>query len=238
MGETLIYDAAGTACHGFLARPEGDGPWPGLLVAPAFWGLSDTERGYCERLAGMGYVVLGVDYYGGGALTSEREEAARWMAGVASGAHRPKLAQRMGAALQALKAQPGVETDRCGALGYCLGGKAVLDLARSGADFRAGVSFHGVYDAPESGNEEMRAALLVCDGWDDPLCPPEAKLALAEELNARCADWQFLSFGHTVHAFTNRAGSGFSEQADARSWAAMARFFAERLRPAAAAQAG
>ena len=227
----LIYDADGVACHGYLALPEGDGPFPGVLVTPAFSGLSAMERGHADRLAAMGYAALGVDYYGGGALASTREEAAALMA-VLNG-DRPLLAARMQAALATLKGLAAVDAARCGAIGFCFGGKAVLDLARAGADFRAGVSFHGVYDAPEAGSEEMKAAMLILDGWDDPLDPPAGKVALAEELNAHCADWQFLSFGRTGHAFTNpnanAPGMGFSESANRRASDACARFFGEML---------
>lgn len=227
----MIYDADGTPCHGYLARPEGQGPFAGVLVTPAFSGLSDQERGHADRLAAMGYVALGVDYYGHGTLAGDRAEASALMAAMNN--DRPLLAARMQAALGALKGLGGVDPQRCGATGYCFGGKAVLDLARAGAAFRAGVSFHGVYDAPPQGSREMAAAMLICDGWDDPLCPPEAKRALAEELTAHCADWQMLSFGHTGHAFTNPGanmpGMGYSAGADARSWAAMTQFFAEKL---------
>lgn len=227
MGQPLTYDAQGTPCHGYLALPPGDGPFPGVLVAPAFWGLRDVERGYADRLAAMGRAALAVDFYGNGAVTDNPAEAAAMMGDLA--ADRPRLAARMQAALDTLKRVPDVDPARCGALGYCFGGKAVLDLARSGADFAAGVVFHGVYDPPPQGARPMRAAILVCDGWDDPLCPPEAKSALAQELTAHCDDWQFLSFGHTVHAFTARGGSGYHPLSDARSWAAMAAFLAERL---------
>ena len=230
-GIELIYDAQGMPCHGYLALPEGEGPFPGVLVTPAFSGLSDMERGHADRLAAMGYAALGVDYYGNGTLAATREEAGALM-GALNG-ERPLLAARMQAALLALKERPEVDGTRCGAIGFCFGGKAVLDLARSGADFRAGVSFHGVYDAPPEGSKQMRASVLVLDGWDDPLCPPEAKQALAAELSGACADWQMLSFGHTGHAFTNPGanapGMGFSESANARGWVAMGRFFEEKL---------
>lgn len=226
MGE-MIYEAAGAQCHGYLALPEGRGPFPGVLVAPAFWGLSPTETGYADRLAAMGYAALGVDIYGGGRLSDKRAEAAGWMAEFNE--NRALLAARMKGALSALKGLAMVDADRTGAVGYCFGGKAVLDLARAGGDFRAGVTMHGVLDQPDSGSGKMTPAMLICDGWDDPLDPPEVKLAFCEEMNARCADWQMLIFGHAVHAFTNRTSDGYSETADARSWAAMAAFFEEHL---------
>ena len=227
----FTYDADGTPCHGYLALPGGDGPVPGVLVTPAFGGLGPLERAAADRLAGMGYAALGVDYYGHGTHTTVREEAAKLMAEL--NGDRPLLAARMQAALAALAGHERVDAARLGAIGFCFGGKAVLDLARSGADFRAGVSLHGVYDAPPAGSRRMQASILVLHGWDDPLCPPEATVGLAQELTEHCADWQILSFGHTGHAFTNpkasAPGMGYSESATERSWAAMARFFAEKL---------
>lgn len=227
----FVYDAKGTPCHGYLALPEGAGAVPGVLVAPAFGGLGPLERAAADRLAAMGYAALGVDFYGHGKRAADREEASRLMA-VLNG-DRPLLAARMQAALEALAGVERVDAGRLGAIGFCFGGKAVLDLARSGADFRAGVSLHGVYDAPPAGSRTMKAALLVLHGWDDPLCPPEATVGLAQELTEHCADWQMLSFGHTGHAFTNpeanAPGMGYSESANARSWAALERFFGETL---------
>lgn len=231
-GQDHPYDAAGTECIGYLSLPEGPGPFPGILVSPAFGGLSDMDRGTCDRLADLGYVALGVDYYAGGRHTTDRAEAASWMAALQG--DRPLFAVRMQAALAALRAVPQMG-GKAGAMGYCFGGKSVLDLARSGADFAAGVTLHGVYDAPPAGSQKMVPALLICDGWDDSLCPPEAKVALAEELTAHCDDWQMLAFGHTGHAFTNPKaavgnGFGYSETAERRSWTALTDFFDEMLR--------
>jgi dienelactone hydrolase len=139
-------------------------------------------------------------------------------------------------ALAELKQLPGVDADRIGAIGFCAGGKCVLDLARAGADIKGGVSFHGVYDAPPFPNEPMTAKLLICDGWNDQLCPPEAKRALCDELTTSGVDWQFIAYGHTGHAFTadnmplNADRSfGFQPDTDRRSWAAMTAFLAEVL---------
>lgn len=226
-----IYDANGTLCHGYLALPAGDAPAPGILVAPAFSGLSAKEKQVCDDLAAAGYVALGVDFYGGGYLAATREEAVAAMAVLQN--DRTTLAARMQAALGALSDVPR-QSGPIGAVGYCFGGKAVLDLARAGADFRAGVVMHGVYDAPPMGSVAMIADMLICHGWDDPLCPPDATVGLAAELTAHCPDWQMLALGHTGHAFTkpaaNSTASSYIKTADKRSWTAMMGFFAEKLR--------
>ncbi|WP_293649225.1 dienelactone hydrolase family protein, partial [Sphingopyxis sp. RIFCSPHIGHO2_12_FULL_65_19] len=103
-----------------------------------------------------------------------------------------------------------------------------------GGDFVAGVSFHGVYDAPPFPNAPIKAKLLVCHGWNDPLCPPEATVALGNELTAAGVDWQLIAYGHTGHAFTaddvpldEGKTFGFQPDTNRRSWQAMKDFFAE-----------
>lgn len=205
---------------------------PGLLIAPAFAGPGPLEMQRAEELVTQGYTVLVVDYYGEGRHTTERDIAASWMN--ALNAERPELARRMNAALGALKALPNVDADRTAALGFCLGGKAVLDLARSGADTRAVIPIHGLFDAPPE-VRAYKAAVLVLHGWDDPLAQPDAFIGLTEELTEHCADWQTLAFGHTGHSFTNpnanmpEAGMAYSPRAFARSWKILSDFLAEHL---------
>ena len=96
-------------------------------------------------------------------------------------------------------------------------------------------SFHGVYDRPDYANvDPITAKLLICHGWEDPLCPPDTMVALGQELTAGKADWQIHAYGHAGHAFTDTSvpagrtpGFGYDENADRRSWKAMSDFLAE-----------
>jgi dienelactone hydrolase len=149
-------------------------------------------------------------------------------------ADRALLRDRLSASLAALTGLPQAEPDRAVAIGFCFGGKCVLDMARAGLGIRGGVSFHGVYDRPAYPDvAPITAKLLICHGWDDPISPPDAAVALADELTARGADWQLHAYGHAGHAFTDigRAGPGkvaYEPRADRRSWRAMTDFL-ERL---------
>jgi dienelactone hydrolase len=149
---------------------------------------------------------------------------------------RAAMRTRLLDALGTLKGLPMVDGSRLGAIGFCFGGKCVLDLARGGAGIRAGVSFHGVYDPPPFPNAPMTAKLLICHGWNDPLSTPEASVALANELTKAGVDWQFHAYGHTGHAFTASnipldatKTFGFQPDTNRRSWKAMTDFLAEAL---------
>lgn len=208
-------------------------PLPGILIAPAFGGLGPFEEERAHELAMLGYTVLAIDYYGNGKRAANRDEAFEMMGKL--NRDRSLLAQRMIAALDEIKSLDSVDATKIGAMGYCFGGKCVLDLARSGAPFKAAVSIHGVYDPPNSEHRRIEPAALILHGWEDPLAPQSDLLALTAELTETCDDWQVLAFGHTGHAFTNpkaqapESGMVFSLTAAQRSWRALTGFFEEKL---------
>ncbi|MGE6742725.1 dienelactone hydrolase family protein [Allorhizobium pseudoryzae] len=206
---------------------------PAVLIAPAFGGLGTFEMERAAELAELGYVAFAIDYYGDGRRATSEQDAFAWMGEL--NADRPRLARRMQRALAEAKALSMVDAARIAVMGYCFGGKAVLDLARSGADFQAAIVFHGVYDAPGLDQVPIKPSVLVLHGWDDPLAKPEDLAALARELTTACEDWQLVGFGKTGHAFTNpnarspEAGMAYSEKASRRSWQYLLQFLAERL---------
>lgn len=234
--QTLVYDGPGGPFEGVAVRDAAAGATrPGVLVVPNILGAKDSDTEVAERLATLGYVALVADVYGQGKRARRGEpDVSRYMDPL--NADRALLRDRLDASLAALKGLPGVDGGRCAAIGYCFGGKAVIDMARAGLGVRGVVSFHGLYDRPDYATPDRIAAkLLVCHGWDDPLAPPEALVGLGQELTAAGADWQIHAYGHAGHAFTDRAvaktdgGFGHDEPADRRSWRAATDFLAEVL---------
>jgi len=231
--ETIQYSGAGGLFEGTISwDPSIPGKRPGVLVTPTIRGQTVAETTKAEALAQLGYVGFAIDLYGKGRRGTNPEEANRLMAELNT--NRPLLSKRINEALAELKRHPLVDAGRTAAIGYCFGGKCVLDLARSGADVRGIVTFHGVYDAPpEPTTASWKAKVLICHGWEDPLATPAQTVALAEELTARKADWQVLMHGHTGHAFTNpnaanpAGGMFYQPKADRRSWQAMEVFLRE-----------
>ncbi|MDE0103928.1 MAG: dienelactone hydrolase family protein [Bryobacterales bacterium] len=231
------YRAGGATMRGQLSRgPSSGRPQPGVLVAHTWAGCGPFERGKAARLAEMGYVALAVDMYGQGVLGSGPEENATLMSPLIE--DRALLQVRMQAALTALKGVDGVDASRTGAIGFCFGGLCVLDLARSGADFQAAVSFHGLLDPPPGQQpSKILAKVLVLHGWDDPMARPASVNALAAELTKGGTDWQVHAYGGTMHAFTNPAannaemGTVYDPAADARSWRSMRDFLGDVLGP-------
>ncbi|MFD1722708.1 dienelactone hydrolase family protein [Amnibacterium endophyticum] len=228
------YDVDGTACRGVLAVPAGDGPHPAVLVIHDWIGVSDMVRMRCEMLARLGYAAFGGDVYGANVRPSQAEAAQ--VAGSYYG-DQDLWRRRVTGAFEAMRALPEVAEDRTAAIGYCFGGSSVLQLARTGADLSAVISFHGGLQAgPEGEAERIRASLLVLTGAVDPVVPPEDVAALEDELRGvPDLDWQVVTYAGAMHAFTVPGtdapdhGAQFQATAERRSWTAMKDLLVEAL---------
>jgi dienelactone hydrolase len=237
MQEQLIeYEHRGTTLEAYLAFDDSsDGPLPGILIAHAWGGRGELECARARALAGQGYAGFAVDMYGKGVLGSGPEENAGLMQPFLD--DRGFLQDRLTAAFETLRAQPGVDADRIAAMGFCFGGLCVLDLARTGVDMRGVVSFHGLLGKP--GNTDgtpIRAKVLVLHGHDDPMAPVDHVVDIETELTEAGADWQIHVYGNTMHSFTNPKandpgmGTVYNEAADRRSWRTLLNFLDEVLR--------
>ncbi len=234
--ETLVYFDGEVALEGYLAYDDdAEGRRPGVLVFHEWWGLNDYAKMRARQLAGMGYIALAADIYGRGRVTKIADEA-RKLSGQFKGD--PVLfRRRVRAALRALRALALTDAKKIAAIGYCFGGTAALELARSGADLSAVVSFHGGLDTPAPARAgQIKARVLVLHGGDDPHVRQIDIRAFQNEMRQAGADWQMCVYGGAVHSFSNpRAGQAkvegvaYDERAAGRAWAAMKLFFAETI---------
>jgi dienelactone hydrolase len=232
--ELIEYDDGDTVCEGWAAwQDRPGGPRPCVLVAHDWSGQNQGIRAVTERVARLGWVAFALDAYGKGVRGEETGDNTHLMTPML--ADRALLRRRLLAGLAAAKRHPAVDPRRVAAIGYCFGGLCVLDLARAVAPDLLGVaSFHGVFQPPGLGEQPPIAAkVLLLHGWDDPLAPPDAVLAIARELTDAKADWQLHAYGHALHAFTFQGaymperGIAYDAAADRRSWAALQGFLAE-----------
>jgi dienelactone hydrolase len=232
----LDYAADGATLRGFLAFNEAATPRPGVLVFHEGLGLGDFAMDKGRQLAALGYVAFAADMFGERRQAKNLQEVATLVGGLR--AEPERLRARAFAALATLAALPQVDRGRLAAIGFCFGGSVVLEMARAGAELKAVVSFHGVLATKLAAVEgRVKASVLVLTGAEDPLAPPDQVAAFeAEMLAAKVADWQVVSYGNTLHGYTNPAADGsmmrtamYHAQSDRRSWAAMKALFDEIL---------
>ncbi|AUW59979.1 carboxymethylenebutenolidase [Sphingobium sp. SCG-1] len=231
---TMVHEGPGGLFESVVVTDDGAASVPGILLFPNVLGTKEADFTMAEKVAALGYAVLVADVYGQGRRTTRADpDMARYMKELND--DRALMKARLLRSLEVLKGISAVDAARTAAIGYCFGGKCVLDLARAGADIRGGVSFHGVYDAPPFANAAITAKLLICHGWDDPIAPPDAMVGLGRELTEAGCDWQIHAYGQTGHAFTDRdanmpeRGLAYQPDADRRSFKAMTDFLAEVL---------
>lgn len=229
----LTYQDGDIVLEGFYAFDDAvAGRRPAVLISHAWLGREAFVEGKARRIAGLGYLGFALDMYGKGIVGANVQENARLMQPFID--DRLMLQQRITSALKAVKQLPWVDDQKIAAMGFCFGGLCVLDLARTGADIKGVVSFHGLLGAPGNTQEnKIKAKILALHGRDDPMVPPEQVLSFQEEMTQADADWQFISYGNTMHAFTNPVandpgfGTVYQADADRRSWRAMENFLAE-----------
>ncbi|MBI5095624.1 MAG: dienelactone hydrolase family protein [Candidatus Hydrogenedentes bacterium] len=232
--ESVEYDAGGKTMIGYLAYDDSTKDIrPGVLVVHDWYGLGPYAKKRAEQLAGLGYVAFAVDMYGKGLYVATAAEAKPLAMGLKGDL--PLMRSRVQAALDVLKKNSLADKSRIAAIGYCFGGTTVLELARSGADIKGAVSFHGgLATANPSDAKNIKAKVLALHGADDPNVPTEEVAGFEKEMRDAKVDWQLIAYGGAVHSFTNpdagndpSKGVAYNEAADRRSWAAMRSFFDE-----------
>lgn len=210
--------------NGIMGAPSGPGPHPAVLVMHNAMGLGKPVHNAVRRLVSLGYLAVGTDMYGPGRqLTDEevREHITPLHGNPAI------LRDRIVRWFDTVAARPDVDAGRIGAIGYCFGGQCVLELARSGADAKAVVSYHGLLGthAPAKPGTVKGEVAVYCGGRD-PWAPPADIEALREELTNAGARHQITVFAEAQHAFTDpdghelgRDGLAYHPIADKVSWA-------------------
>lgn len=233
MGQTVHYEENGIALEGWFVRDDARAePLPGVIIVHQWRGLSDYEKARAEMLAELGYAVFCADIYGAG-IRPDSPEAAGAQAGQYRG--NPELFRaRLKAALAEIKKQPGVDTGKIAAIGYCFGGGGVIELARTGAELAGVVSFHGSFETKMPAAVSVNTKILALHGADDRNISGDQLKTFEDEMRTAGADYQIVLYGGAVHSFTDwnagddpSRGSAYNESADKRSWRAMLDFFAE-----------
>jgi len=232
--ETVGYKVGNQTFKGFLAWDDAQsGKRPGVIVFPEWWGVNDYAKKRAGQLAGMGYVALAADLYGDGKTTDNPKEAGEKATALRKDAK--EWEARAQAALATLRSNSNVDGSKIAAIGYCLGGSTALQLAYSGADFSAAVSFHGALMVPDDKQTKaVKAKLLICHGALDSFIPEDACQKTRAALDKGRVDYAMIYYAGALHSFTNPEadkrglqGMAYNANADRRSWAAMSELFGE-----------
>lgn len=227
----LEYSVNGTKMEGFVAYDDAiKTPRPGILIVHDWMGLGPFTKNKAEMLAKLGYVAFAVDVYGKGVHPKDTKEASKLANEYKE--NRQLLRSRMRAAFDKLITFKEVNPKKVLVMGYCFGGMAALELARSGAPVVGTVSFHGVLSSPTPKDAmNIKGSVLILHGSDDPNVPPAEVEAFKDEMKKAAVDMEFFAYPGAVHAFTNpdagndkSKGVAYNADADKHSWEEFQRF--------------
>ncbi|HKB06294.1 MAG TPA: dienelactone hydrolase family protein [Gemmataceae bacterium] len=231
----IEYTHGATALEGVLVYDTAaGGKRPGVLLAHEYGPASAPARAKAGQLARLGYVVLSIDLYGKGVTAKDAADAASKLG--LTGKDRTLVRDRTAAARAAIEKVPQVDPKRVAAVGYGVGGTAVLELARAKADVEGVACVHG--DPTPTGNDgkNVGAPILVIVGAEDPNVSPAQLAAFEDEMRKGGVDWQLVRYGGVAGDFTNpqagrnlKAGRAYDPDADRRSAEAVRLFLAEAL---------
>lgn len=227
----IQYTAAdGSTLIGYYAAPENSQAIAGVIVAPEWWGRNEYTEQRARELADHGYAALAIDMYGDKKVTTDAKQAYEWMMQTFEDAE--TIVTRASAALATLAQQTEVNADKLAAIGFCYGGKVVLDLARSGADLKAVATFHATL-APKAPAQEgqVKAEIMVFHGEEDSMVTLDDVAKFKEEMFAAKVNHEVIVYEDAKHGFSNpladeRAKAngvdlGYNAEAEQKSLAAM-----------------
>lgn len=237
--QNVAYEIDGKPFQGVLVFDDSvSTPRPGVLMVPNWMGVTEQAAEKAAKVAGSEYVVFVADMYGKDIRPQNADEAGAAATVVRS--DRPLMRHRVNAALSVLRDQADIvplQTDNLVAIGFCFGGGAVLELARSGTEIKGVVSFHGNLDTPTPEDAKaIKMPVLVLHGADDPFVPQEQVSAFEDEMRNAKVDWQLISYGGAVHSFsdpyaTMTGKAEYHPLVAKRAFGAMRQFFNEVLIP-------
>lgn len=235
--KTVEYTGNGQVFEGLLVTADDPAQKRPLVLMVHNWmGVTDETRKQATRFAELGYAVFAADIYGQG-IRPQDAKAAGAQATLYK-TDRALFRQRLNLALETALRQPGINGEKVAVVGYCFGGTGALELARSGAELQAVVSFHGGLDSPEPGDgKNITGQVLALHGADDPYVPLNDIAAFEAEMQTNNVSYQLIQYPAAVHSFTdvgagndNSKGAAYNAAADQQSFEAARQLLASTLK--------
>jgi len=225
-GKSVVYEVNGASYEGYYTGASGNAPL--ILLVHDWNGLTDYEIKRADMLAEMGYTVFAVDLFGAGVRPTKVEDKRQHTGELYK--DREKMRALLNAALKTAQSQ-GANTGNAVAMGYCFGGAAVLEFARSGADMKGFVTFHGGLKTPEGQDySKAKGKFLILHGTADTAVSMQDFATLANELEANGVSHEMITYGGAPHAFTVFGEDRYRADADKKSWKRFTEFLDETLK--------
>jgi dienelactone hydrolase len=222
-GNPVTYQVNGESFEGYFISPSPNAPL--VLLIHDWDGLTGYEMKRADMLAEMGYAVFAADLFGAGVRPTEVKDKRQHTGELYK--DREKMRNLMRGALETAKTK-GANVNNTVAMGYCFGGAAVLELARSGENLKGFVTFHGGLSTPEDQDYSLtKGKVLIMHGTADTNITMDDFARLAIELEEKKVPHEMITFSGAPHAFTVFGSDRYREDADKKSWLRFTEFLGE-----------
>jgi len=225
-GAAVTYQVDGESYEGYYISPSDQAPL--VLLIHDWDGLTGYEVKRANMLADLGYAVFAADLFGAGVRPTEVTDKRQHTGELYK--NRDKMRALMNGALATAKAR-GAQSDNAVVAGYCFGGAAVLEMARSGANIKGFATFHGGLKTPAGQKyAKTKGEILIMHGSADSAITMDQFAALAQELEAAGIAHEMITYSGAPHAFTVFGSTRYQETADKKSWQRFQEFLADKLK--------
>ncbi len=225
-GKAISYEVEGKPFEGYYVSPSPEAPL--ILLIHDWDGLTDYEVKRANMLSALGYAVFAADLFGAGIRPTEVTDKRQHTGELYK--DREKMRSLIRGALVTAKAK-GANVQNAVVMGYCFGGAAVLEFARSGADMKGFVTFHGGLSTPEGQDySSTKGKLLILHGTADANITMDQFAQLASELEEKSISHEMITYSGAPHAFTVFDSNRYREDADKKSWKRFTEFLGEVLK--------
>lgn len=225
-GSPVTYEVNGVKYEGYYAPAGANAPL--VLMIHDWDGLGDYEIKRSAMLTQLGYTVFAADLFGAGVRPATLEERRKLTTELTS--DRPRMRALMTAALEKARSM-GANVNKAIVMGYCFGGTAALEMARSGADLKGFVSFHGHLAIPEGQDySSIKGSVLVLHGTADASVSMEDFAKLATAMETKGVKHEMITYSGAPHAFTVFGTDNYREDADKKSWQRFTQYLTETLK--------
>lgn len=223
--QKVAYDPANPELMGYMAMPEGDGPFPAVVLIHEWWGMNENIEEFAQRFANEGYVALAVDLYNGES-TTDRARAGELATAVRSNTE-PAFAN-LAAAVKFLEQQSSVDPESLGAVGWCFGGGWAYQMAANDIGVDASVMYYGQFDA-EADFQHMKTSILGHFGEEDRSISVDDVKVFRANLATTNGDHAVYIYPNAGHGFANGENPNYNAEAADLSWSRTLEFLQEEL---------
>ena len=217
----------------YVSEPEGNGPFPAIVVIQNQDGVGDFTQIMTRRVAEAGYFAIAPELY-------HREGEPKTPEQTASIKHSRRdtnVINDIDATINYLRGCANADTGKLGIVGFCMGGRIAFLMSAANKSFKAAVDFYGggVYSqwgdrpAPSELAGNVSCPVQGHFGELDKNPPPEEMRRLDAELTRLGKEHQFYFYANAPHGFNRQGWDGYRPEADAASWARTLEFFGKHL---------